>query len=92
MHPPFDSNDSLSDWPDCHLRVECCGTVIMPTYLLAKISGDAAFSEILPRLRCSECGRVPAPVYLCAGDHREDEAPVWSIELVPPRKRRGKQA
>jgi hypothetical protein len=57
------------------------------TRLLAKKYGNRTFAEILPRLRCEQCERppAPAPVYLCAG-HRVlcfGAPPDWAIELVP---------
>jgi hypothetical protein len=87
MHPPpFHLAQRLSDWPACSLELKCCGMTIYPLRLLAQQHGDRTFVEILRRLRCKQCKRPPAPVYLCAG-HREfchGAPPDWAIELVPP--------
>jgi hypothetical protein len=53
--------------------------------MLLRDRGDRTFAEVLPHLRCQQCRKPPAPVYLCAG-HREHNrgAPAdWAIELVP---------
>jgi hypothetical protein len=89
MHPPpFRLTQRLSEWPDCRLELNCCrGAIVLPVRLLAQDRGDQTFAAIVARLRCSKCGRPPAPVYLCAG-HREHHhgAPAdWAIELVPAR-------
>jgi hypothetical protein len=87
MHPlPFLAAQLLSDWPDCRLELHCCkGVTVLPVRMIVDNSGDRPFAEVLSRLRCSRCGKPPAPVYLCAG-HREASggAPAdWAIELVP---------
>jgi hypothetical protein len=87
MHPPpFLLAHRLSDWPECKLELHCCrGATALPVRLLVQQRGDVSFGELLPRLRCKECKRPPAPVYLCAG-HREPNhgaPPDWAIELVP---------
>ena len=87
MHPPpFLAAHRLSDWPNCRLELHCCkGVTVSPVRVIASNSGDRSFAEVLTRLRCSRCGKPPAPVYLCAG-HREASggAPAdWAIELVP---------
>jgi hypothetical protein len=47
--------------------------------------GDRTFADVLPRLRCRQCGKAPAPVYLCAGhrEHNHGAPPDWAIEFVP---------
>jgi hypothetical protein len=42
-------------------------------------------NALLSRMRCSKCGRPPAPVYLCAGhrEHTGGASTDWAIELVP---------
>ena len=95
MHPPpFRRDHRLSDWPDCHLEVRCCkGTTIYPLRLLAERHGNRTFADLLARLRCSRCGGRPAPIYLCAGQHRAGDGtigitPDWAIELVSARRSR----
>jgi hypothetical protein len=87
MHPPpLRLDHRLSDWPGCGLEVHCCkGVVIFPTKLLVKHHGDRTLAAVLKSLRCSRCGKPPAPVYLCAGHrhHVGGAPPDWAIELVP---------
>jgi hypothetical protein len=60
----------------------------MPSiHLVMRRVGNPSFAELLPRLRCEECRRRLAPVYLVAGYHRTfhgGPAAEWSVELVPP--------
>ena len=92
MHPPsFRIQQRLSDWPECWLEVCClpCGgrTVNIPVKLLLKRQGDATFSQVLGRLKCTRCKQFAAPVYLCASPHRKGgyggPSPDWCVELKP---------
>lgn len=95
MHPAgFRPDHWLSDWPDCYLELSChpCGgrVVIASVKLLAGGIGDRTFAEVLRRLRCERCGGKPAPVFLCASQHRTFHGgpePDWAIELVPAPRR-----
>jgi hypothetical protein len=69
--PPFRRQQRLSDWPDCRLELHCCrGQSVYPVRLMLRDHGDRTFAEVLAKLRCRQCGRPPAPVYLCAGTSR----------------------
>ena len=94
--PQFRKDHRLSDWPNCNLELRCeggCGrTVIPPLTLLLRELGDTTFAEMLPKLRCRQCRRKPAPIFLCASFHRSHcggPAPDWAIEIVgaPPSPR-----
>jgi hypothetical protein len=75
MHPPpFRLEHRLSDWPDCRQELNCCrGLAVLPVRMLIRDRGDRTFAEILPRLRCSTCGRPPAQVNLCAEASRAQQ-------------------
>jgi hypothetical protein len=84
--PPFRPGQRLSDWPDCRLELHCCrGQSVFPVRLLLRDHGDRTFAQVLAKLRCRQCGKPPAPVYLCAGhrQHNMGAPPDWAIELVP---------
>ncbi len=76
MHPPpFRFEHKLSDWPACILELRCCkGTVKIPVKLLIVQQGDQTFRQVVNKLRCNQCGKPPAPVYLCASHHRTGES------------------
>ena len=87
MHPPpFLLAHRLSDWLECDLELHFCkGVTLHSVRMIAKNSGNRTFAEVLARLRCTGCGKTPAPVYLCAC-HREASGgapPDWAIDLVP---------
>ena len=93
MHPPkFSFEQRLSDWPACALELTCCkGILLIPVPLLLRQHGDRTFNDLLQRLRCDRCGRLPAPVYLCASHFRKGNSlgttADWAVELVsPPRQ------
>ena len=90
MHPPdFGLQQMLSDWPDCHLEVNCGCTgrmATIPVRLMLRERGDRPFGTIVAGLRCKACGGKPAPVYLVAGLTRQacgGPPSAWSVELVP---------
>jgi hypothetical protein len=95
MHPPpFRRQQRLSDWPDCRLELHCCrGQSVIPVRLLIRDHGDRTFAQVLAKLRCKQCRKPPAPVYLCAGhrEHTTGAPPDWAIELgasALPRRRK----
>jgi hypothetical protein len=90
--PPFRLAQRLSDWPACSLELQCCkGVTIYPLRLMIRQRGDETFAKVLSKLRCKQCGKPPAPVYLCAGhrSHTGGAPPDWAIELVPVPKSHG---
>lgn len=89
-HPPhWNQNDRLLEWPECILDLSCascrssCG---YPCKLLAQRHGNRTFVDVVPRLRCKQCGKPPHEVYLVAGHHRTFRSggppPDWSLPLV----------
>jgi hypothetical protein len=92
MHPPaFRTDQKLSDWPECHLELQCatCSgrSAIYPMKLFIKLHGNAKFSDLLQKLLCKQCGNRPSAVYLCASPQRQGghggPRPDWAIQLVP---------
>ena len=87
MHPPpFRLGQRLSDWPACRLELHCCrGQSVIPVRLFIRDHGDRTFAQVLAKLRCTQCRKPPAPVYLCAGhrEHTMGAPPDWAIELAP---------
>lgn len=92
VHPPrFNlQQDRLSDWPDCTLEIRCAAGCLHTGHpsvkLLMMKYGNPYFRDVLPRLRCHNCRKAPAPVYLVAGHHRRfcfGGPPDWSLELIP---------
>jgi hypothetical protein len=82
--PPFRRTQRLSDWPDCRLELHCRrGQSVYPVRLLMRDHGDRTFAEVLAKLRCKQCRKPPAPVYLCAGHREHTMGARRSIELVP---------
>src|ERR1700722_2730019 len=80
----FRRQQRLSDWPDCRLELHCCrGQSVFPVRLLMRDHGDRTFAEVLAELRCRQCRKPPAPVYLCAGPREHTMGARRSIELVP---------
>lgn len=59
---------------------------VYPLRLMMREHGERLFGAGVAWLRREQCGKPPAPVYLCA-DHREGGSlgspPGWSIEPVP---------
>jgi hypothetical protein len=65
--------------------IACRGRSVIPVRLLIREHGDRTFAHVLAKLRCKQCRKPPAPVYLCAGhrEHTMGAPPDWAIELVP---------
>ena len=91
MHPPrFSEHQRLSDWPECWLYLQCwhCRgrSTTYPVKLMIQRHGDGTIQEALHKLKCKECHRQPAPIYLCASPHHRKArsiTPDWAVELVP---------
>jgi phage FluMu protein Com len=89
--PPFRLNHRLSDWAECWLEMKCpkCNgrQSISPIKLIIAKHGERTFLDLIRKLRCSVCGELAAPVYLCASASRTGghggAPPNWAIEIVP---------
>jgi hypothetical protein len=76
----------LDQLDPCWLELAgCCQIVYLPLPLMAARHGGAlVLRDVLPRLRCSKCGRRP-PMPIMALVHRpEPKAQSWHIPLNQP--------
>jgi hypothetical protein len=67
------------------IRCQGCPKVtLLPARMLAKKLGSPTkLRDVLPRLKCSECGSAPRSVELCedGGGGPIDRAPGWRLVL-----------
>ena len=86
---PFSPEHRLSHWLACSLEVRCpCSprVALIPIRLL-RGDGDRRLKDVVSALRCRLCRGRPAPVYLVAGQHRQQSGlagPNWAVEVVAP--------
>ena len=66
-----------SRWPAAVYRRPSAVNNVYPTGQIV----DRTFAHVLAKLRCRQCGRAPAPVYLCAGhrEHTMGAPPDWAM-------------
>ena len=94
---PFSLEHRLSHWLACSLEVRCpCSprVALIPIRLL-RGDGDRRLKDVVSALRCRLCRGRPAPVYLVAGQHRQQSGlagPNWAVEVVAPPASMGDKA
>ncbi len=90
MHPPrFCLTHKLSDWPECVIKLHCCGgSVGYPVRLLIQRKDDTTFENVLKRLSLQALRQPQARAGLpCRWTSSHDlswtQTRKWAVELVP---------